>query len=141
MFELTLEKWARHYSARKGHRNEKVSYLEVISGGGPSGVEKQTQLPLEELRKASKLKALMPEKQQEKLARDDWGLQESRVVLEALGRDVMWMDMHFKEPFWPILGEKISESKSEYFCFMYMPFTKYVHCKCFFLVYTCHSFS
>lgn len=45
--------------------------MEVISGGGPSGVEKQTQLPLEELRKASKLQALMPEKQQEKLARDD----------------------------------------------------------------------
>lgn len=46
-------------------------------------------MPLEELRKASKLDALVPEKQQEKCAGDDQGLQESGEVLEALGRDVM----------------------------------------------------
>ena len=36
------------------------------------------------MRKARKLKALMPEKQQEKLAGDDQGLQESGEVLDAL---------------------------------------------------------
>ena len=40
MFELTPERWARHCSAREGHRNEEGSYLEVTSEGGLSGVER-----------------------------------------------------------------------------------------------------
>lgn len=90
MFELTPERWTRHCSAREGHRNEEGSYLEVTSERGTQWCrEAWTWLALEELRKASKLEALVPEKQQEKRAGDDQGLQESGEVLEALGRGVM----------------------------------------------------
>lgn len=141
MFELTPERWARHCLAREGHRDEEISYLEVTSEGGPSGVEKHRHGCLwRNWGRPENLKLSCLRNSRRNLL----GMTKAFRSLGkcwTLCRGVMWMDMHFKEPFWPILGEKISESKSEYFCFRYMPFIKYVHCKCFFLVCTCHSFS